>query len=221
MPAKPARRSRGRSRRQRSPRFGDSVFINCPFDSDYWPIFEAIVFCIVDCGFVPRSALELTDSGEVRVHKLRDLIRACKYAVHDLSRVELSPSTGLPRFNMPFELGLDLGARFYGTPLLQTKRCLILEATPYANQKVISDLAGQDPRYHKNSPAEAIQVVRDWLQGASDRKTVPGPARITVRFAAFSRVIPHLATTAGLDRTKLSFIDYVLMVEEWLKTPVA
>lgn len=219
MTAKPARPPR-RRRRLRSPRFADSVFINCPFDSDYWPIFEAIVFCIVDCGFAPRSALEFTDSGEVRVHKLRDLIRACKYAVHDLSRVELSPATGLPRFNMPFELGLDLGARFYGPKPLQTKQCLILEAVQYANQRAISDLAGQDPRYHKNSPTEAIHVVRDWLQGSSERKTVPGPARITARFVTFSKVIPDLATAAGLDRNKLSFIDYVLMVEEWLKSPV-
>ncbi len=122
---------------------------------------------------------------------------------------------------MPFELGLDTGARFYGSRRLQTKRCLILEATQFANQKVISDLAGQDPSYHRNSPVEAIQVVRDWLQGASERKTVPGPARITARFAAFSKVIPDLATTSGLNRNKLSFIDYVLMVEEWLKSPAA
>ena len=105
-------RQRAKAQPTRSPRFGDSVFINCPFDEAYWPIFEAVVFCIVDCGFVPRSGLEFTDSGTVRIHHLRDLIRSCKYAIHDLSRVEVSTSSLLPRFNMPFELGLDLGARF-------------------------------------------------------------------------------------------------------------
>lgn len=203
----------------RRPPFGASVFINCPFDSEYWSIFEAIVFCIVDCGFVPRSALELTDSGEVRVHKLRDLIRGCKYAIHDLSRIELSQNTGLPRFNMPFELGLDLGARFYGPKSLREKRCLILEGQQYTNQKAISDIAGQDPRYHNNSPTDAIREVRNWLQGVSGRKTVPGPATITTRFADFSSVIPQAATAAGLDRKNLTFIDYVHMVEEWLRTP--
>lgn len=215
------RRRKATSPTRRSPRFGGSVFINCPFDPEYWPLLEAIVFCIVECGFVPRSALELTDSGEARLHKLRDLIRGCRYSIHDLSRVELSPKTGLPRFNMAFELGFDLGARFYGPRALRAKRCLILEAKQYTNQKVISDLAGQDPRYHNNSPAEAIIQVRTWLQGASERKTVPGPAKITTRFAAFSEVIPELATAAGLDRKKLTFIDYVHLIEEWLRIPAA
>ena len=30
-------------------------------------MFEAIVFCVVDCGFSPRSALEQIDSGDVRL----------------------------------------------------------------------------------------------------------------------------------------------------------
>lgn len=201
---------------QRSLRFGGSVFINCPFDRDYWPILEAIVFCVVECGFVPRSAWELTDSGEVRLHKIRDLIRTCKYSIHDLSRVELSPQTGLPRFNMPFELGLDLGARFYGPRALGDKRCLILEGKQYANQKMISDLAGQDARFHNNSPSEAIIEVRAWLQGVSERKTVPGPLKIKARFAAFSDAIAPLATEAGLDRKNLTYIDYVHLIEEWL-----
>jgi hypothetical protein len=212
MPIAP--KSRGS---RRSPRFGDSVFINCPFDREYWPIFEAIVFCTVDCGFVPRSAFQFTDSGEVRVHKLRDLIRACKYAIHDLSRVELSSTSGLPRFNMPFEFGLDLGARYYGAGLLQSKKCLVLVAEAYAHQKAISDISGQDPKPHRNSPDEAIQAVRDWLQGVSGRVTIPGPAKIKRRFKAFSDVIPTLATAAGLDRHRLSFIDYVQLIEQWIR----
>jgi len=211
-------RQRAKAQPTRSPRFGDSVFINCPFDEAYWPIFEAVVFCIVDCGFVPRSALEFTDSGTVRIHHLRDLIRSCKYAIHDLSRVEVSKSSLLPRFNMPFELGLDLGARYYGPRSLRDKRCLILSAQPYTNQRAISDLAGQNSRFHNNAPADAIREVRDWLQGASDRKTVPGPTKISARFAAFSAVIAEMATNAGLDRKRLTFIDYVHLVEEWLRT---
>ena len=90
------------------PRFTDSVFINCPFDVEYAPIFEAIVFCILDCGFIPRCALEEADSGTFRLNKIQKIIRRSEYTIHDLSRVELSTDTRLPRFNMPFELGLDL-----------------------------------------------------------------------------------------------------------------
>ena len=51
--------------RTRGPRFADCVFVNCPFDAEYWPIFEAIVFGILDCGFTPRSALEFRGSTAI------------------------------------------------------------------------------------------------------------------------------------------------------------
>jgi len=37
-----------------------SVFINCPFDRQYQPLLDAIVFCVVACGSEPRCTLELT-----------------------------------------------------------------------------------------------------------------------------------------------------------------
>jgi hypothetical protein len=82
-----------------------SVFINCPFDGAYKPIFEAIVFAVFDCGFQPRCALEADDAGQVRMEKIFDLIADCRLAINDLSRTDLDPATNLPRFNMPLELG--------------------------------------------------------------------------------------------------------------------
>ena len=37
--------------------FEASVFVNCPFDDAYKPMFEAIVFAVFDCGYRPRCAL--------------------------------------------------------------------------------------------------------------------------------------------------------------------
>ena len=37
--------------------YSDHVFINCPFDDQYKPLFNAIVFAIHDCGFVARCWL--------------------------------------------------------------------------------------------------------------------------------------------------------------------
>jgi hypothetical protein len=88
-----------------------SVFINCPFDDRYRPLFHAIIFAVHDCGFLARCALELEDSGEERIRKIKRIIRECQYGVHDISRVQLDSGTGLPRFNMPLELGLFLGAQ--------------------------------------------------------------------------------------------------------------
>src|SRR2546423_907190 len=113
------------------PAYADSVFINCPFDEQFWPLFEAIVFCIIDCGFVPRCALEEDDSGTTRLEKISGLIRGSQYAIHDLSRVEITGPVNLPRFNMPFEFGLDLGCRLFAGADHSRKRCLVLDSDRY------------------------------------------------------------------------------------------
>ena len=46
------------------------VFVNCPFDDEYRPMFQTIVFSVIGCGFFPRCALETADSGEVRIDKI-------------------------------------------------------------------------------------------------------------------------------------------------------
>ena len=84
---------------------GRDVFINCPFSADYQLSFQAIVFTIVRSGFKPRCARENDDGGEVRIDKICRIIRDCPYSVHDLSMTELDAASGLPRFNMPLELG--------------------------------------------------------------------------------------------------------------------
>ena len=40
-----------------------NVFINCPFDDSYEPIFRGLVFTVFECGLVPRCAKEAYDSG--------------------------------------------------------------------------------------------------------------------------------------------------------------
>ncbi len=201
---------------RRRPRFSESVFINCPFDRPYWPIFEAIVFCIIHCRFVPRSALEELDSGQLRLEKIQQIIRNSKYAIHDLSRIELSAESALPRFNMPFELGLDLGCRAYGRGNLRTKRCLILEAAPHRYQASISDIAGLDIQCHHNSPDDAITVVRNWLRAASGQQVLPGPRLIKRQFFGFTSALPENCKRNGLDRNDLQFVEYVALAQEWL-----
>jgi hypothetical protein len=87
--------------------FENSVFINCPFDEEYDPILQAMLFCIVDLGLVPRLAKERSDSGEIRLHKIADLIRESRYSIHDLSRSQARKKGEYFRLNMPFEYGVD------------------------------------------------------------------------------------------------------------------
>ena len=62
-----------------------SVFINCPFDQAYKRLFDALVFAVHDCGFYVRCALEFP-AGELRFQTICQLIRQCRYGIHDLSR---------------------------------------------------------------------------------------------------------------------------------------
>jgi hypothetical protein len=86
-----------------------SIFINCPFDPEFLPFLRAILFTVFAMGCEPRSALEESDSSALRLEKIYKLIKNCRFSIHDLSRTELSPSTGFPRFNMPLELVSFLG----------------------------------------------------------------------------------------------------------------
>ncbi len=102
--------------------FERNIFINCPFDSDYKPLLRALIFIILICGLEPRIALERDDCGEERIDKIKDLIKNSKYSIHDISRMEPLKKGDLPRFNLPFELGLDMGCRTYGEGKLATKK---------------------------------------------------------------------------------------------------
>ncbi|MGK0272380.1 MAG: hypothetical protein ACI88H_003051 [Cocleimonas sp.] len=126
-----------------------------------------MVFAIYDCGFVPRCALEEDNGGDVRFEKIKDLIEDSKFGIHDISRTELDEATETPRFNMPLELGVFIGAKKFGDSAQKSKNLLILDREQYRYQIFLSDIAGHDIRSHENDPDTLITHVRNWLNGAS------------------------------------------------------
>lgn len=194
-----------------------SVFINCPFDREYLPIFRAVIFTVFDCGYIARSAREVDDSSEVRIDKIAKIISICKFGIHDLSRTELDKETNLPRFNMPLELGLFLGAKRFGTGIQKAKVCLVLDRKPHRYQSFISDIAGQDIQSHKNDVSEAIRVVREWLSSASKGTMLPGGKKIQERYGKFTSKLPALCKKVGLTIDEMIFNDYTAVIYEWLK----
>lgn len=193
----------------------DDVFINCPFDPDYAPIFNALVFTIYACGFRARSAKELDDGGQTRIDKLLSMIEACRFGIHDLSRTELDAVNQLPRFNMPLELGLFLGAKRYGGTTQKAKRLLILDVEQYRYQRFISDLAGMDIHAHAGDPVRALRETRDWLANVS-RRVLPSADRIATLYAAFTADLPALAGELQFDPTAIPYVDYERIVVGWL-----
>ncbi|HET7460261.1 MAG TPA: hypothetical protein VFJ82_03400 [Longimicrobium sp.] len=194
-----------------------SVFINCPFDAEYQPILHAMVFAVHDCGFRARTALEVDDGGEVRMAKIKRMIRECGYGIHDISRVQPDHASGLPRFNMPLQLGLFLGAQEYGSREQRRKRSLVLDTERYRYQVFCSDLAGQDVRAHGNDPARAVAAVRAMLATALEGKArVPGVAAILARYTDFLAELPDLCDALYIDCGELQFVEFRSLIATWL-----
>jgi hypothetical protein len=203
-------------RNGRAATYDTSIFFNCPFDQSYKSVFDALIFAAFDCGYVPRCALEIDDAGQVRIEKILAIVRACRLGVHDISRTELDSVNQLPRFNMPFELGLFVGATRFGAGDQRCKVCLILDRERYRFQKFISDIAGQDIASHRDDPEEAIKALRKWLSSLPMREALPGGAAIVRRYQIFRSQLPGILGKLQLEDNEVTFADYANIVAEWL-----
>ncbi len=192
-----------------------SVFVNCPFDEPFRDLMRAMVFTIHDCGFIARSALEVDDSSQVRIHKIIRIVSECRLGLHDISRTELDPHSDLPRFNMPLELGIFLGAKELGSPKQKRKSALVLDRERYRYQKYCSDIAGQDIAAHGDNPKDAIRVVRNWLSSSQPDVAVPGGAKIFERYSHFLEDLPPYCESLLLDPAELTFGDHTNLVVAW------
>jgi hypothetical protein len=148
-----------------------------------------------------------------------DLIGKCPLGIHDISRTGLDPGSELPRFNMPFELGLFLGARRFGGRGQKNKHCLILDEERYRYQKYLSDIAGQDIDAHGNDPMKAITKVRDFLRTHSGGRALPGGSVISKDFERFEAEKPAICNAMELDPGELTFVDFTNLVAYYLKPP--
>ena len=201
------------------PPFDLAVFVNCPFDEPFKPLLDAILFAIHDCGFAARTALEESGSGETRLDKLVRVIGECRFSIHDISRTETTQSSPLPRFNMPFECGLALGAIRYRRPLRSGSRdFLLMAAEDFQDKRTLSDLAGQDASYHGNDPRRLIKATRRFLASKASEvlaagAVVRGDSSITARLSRFSEDLPAMAASVNISAAEIRSFDYL---PEWL-----
>jgi hypothetical protein len=197
-----------------------NVFVNAPFDDDYAPLFDALIFTIYACGYRARCALEENDSGDIRLDKLVQLMRVSPRSIHDLSRVELGANE-LPRFNMPFELGMALWAKRFGGRSRRNDRIKIMVAEPYRLPAYLSDLGGNDPDAHGSDPDRLIRIVRNFLAETPSGGPLPGPAKLAETFARFSAELPALAREIEHEPQEIggfkSYPTFLWCVAEFLK----
>lgn len=196
------------------PPYDKCVFINCPFDNEYTDLFQAIIFTIHRLGFVPRCSWEIDDGG-VRINKIIKIISECKYGIHDISRTELDKTNKLPRFNMPLELGIDMGCRYLGKRSHAEKCHLIIDTEKYRYQKFLSDLAGVDIKAHDNKPNEVIRIVRNWLKTSSKIEGLPTGETIQEEYSLFRSHFPRICKRLKISDS-VPYEDYCNIVVEWL-----
>lgn len=200
-------------------RFEQNVFINCPLDSEYERLLRPLLFTVISLGFDPRLAAERSDALEVRIDKIRNLIRESKYSIHDLSRLKSKEVDEFFRMNMPFELGLDYGARMFGSGRIRRKKCLILEAARYDFMKALSDLSGVDIKAHANEPEKVIKATRDWFVETAGLTRVPSPTRMWYDFTDFAKYFYDSRKAEGFSDDDLNMMpvaEYSAFIREWI-----
>ena len=163
------------------------VFINCPYDIEYVPMKQALMFAVLYCGFEPQLASMIQDAGYTRLDKIKKLINDTSYGIHDISRCKASKKNEWYRMNMPFEMGLDFGSRYFCCKD-RKKNFLVLTNERYNLHPAFSDFSGNDPLCHKNEVDRLIKIVRDFFYSAvssNSKEKFISKAEITVAYENF------------------------------------
>lgn len=211
------KRLKSRSRLSVQSGFNSSVFINCPFDDDYLVLLRPLLFSVITIGFTPRISSERSDSVESRIDKISGLIRESRFSIHDLTRLKPGKNN-FARMNMPFELGIDYGARAFGGDGLSTKRCLILGGRPYEYQKALSDLSGVDIKIHGEDPETLVRNVRDWFFETCGIRPAPSWKAVWFSYTDFMSALHDAGAEHGLseqDLDRMPIAEFIHHAQQW------
>ena len=197
--------------------YQENAFINCPFDDSYFILLKPLLFTLIYNNINPQIS-ETSDSGEFRLSKIKRLISNSKYSIHDLSRMEPLKDNDLPRFNMPFECGIDFGLKLSDKKLYSDKKILILEKENHRYKQVISDISGNDIFAHENNPEKIIKVVRNWFK--TQKTNIPGYKEIWLAYNEFIYAYNQISEKDSLDPKKIAerpFSEIIEIMKTWIE----
>jgi hypothetical protein len=163
-----------------------SVFLNIPYDSQFEELYLAYIVGLTQLGLKINATLAVPNQD--RLKRIVGLIEKSEVSIHDLSRIE--SSSGVPRFNMPLELGLAL---FRSHVTRGRHRVFVFEKKAYRVQRSTSDVNGIDPQIHKGRPKGVMAGLRNIFY-QSDGTTVP---EMLSSYRAVKRKLPELRRNAG------------------------
>jgi hypothetical protein len=165
----------------------ESVFLNIPYDEAFERLYLAYIVGLTQLGLRINAALAVPNQG--RLGTIIDLIEQSDFSIHDLSRIE--SSRGVPRFNMPVELGLAL----YRSHIAQGKhRVFIFESRRYRAQRSTSDVNGIDPQIHGGTAKGLMAGLRNIFRQPGDVTTVP---EMLASYRAVKRNLSDLRRNSG------------------------
>jgi hypothetical protein len=142
---------------------------------------------LTQLGLRINATLAVPNQG--RLETIIDLIDQSDFSIHDLSRIQLS--SGIPRFNMPVELGLAL----YRSRVTNGRhRVYIFESRRYRAQRSTSDVNGIDPQIHGGTPKGLMAALRNIFRQKGDVTTVP---EMLASYRVLKQKLPELRRNAG------------------------
>ncbi len=141
--------------------YNNNVFINCLFDKEYKILLKVLIFIF---SFYNYKVLisSTSNSAQDRLLKICDFMKQSRFSIHDLSRHKASKRGDHARFNMPFELGIDFSL-YHNLPSKSNKILAVLDKTPHAYDRYISDFSGRDILCHDNDYNQLFQIIPTWL----------------------------------------------------------
>lgn len=167
-----------------------SVFLNIPYDNQFEDLYLAYIVGLTQLGLKINATLAVPNQG--RLDRIVRLIERSDVSIHDLSRIELS--SGIPRFNMPLELGLAL----YRSRMTRGRhRVFVFEKKAYRMLQSTSDINGIDPQIHNGRPKGVMVGLRNIFHQPEGTTTVP---EMLSTYRAVKRKLPDLRRNAGSQR---------------------
>lgn len=164
-----------------------SVFLNIPYDIQFEDLYLAYVVGLTQLGLKINATLAVPNQG--RLNRIIGLIEESDFSIHDLSRIELS--SGIPRFNMPLELGLAL---YRGHATKGRHQVFVFERKAYRAQRSTSDINSLDPQIHSGRPKGVMIGLRNIFHQPARATSVP---EMLASFRAVKQKLPELRRNAG------------------------
>ncbi|MGA7341362.1 MAG: hypothetical protein WBE72_13120 [Terracidiphilus sp.] len=147
----------------------------------------AYIVGLTQLGLRVNATVAVPNQG--RLETIISLIEESSFSIHDLSRIELSK--GIPRFNMPLELGLAL---FRSHVTRGRHRVFVFESKPYRAQRSTSDINGIDPKIHNGTAKGVMAGLRSVFRQPGDVTTVP---EMLLSYRAVRKRLSLLKLNAG------------------------